>query len=69
MLQFNETLTVVFPGLYSNRILTFNWLTMQWTRQEARLTGWHASGACSLLKGSDGKTVVAIAGGREAGKH
>ena len=40
---------------------------MRYTRQAAQLTGDRRTSACALLKGKDGETLVAIAGGSTLG--
>ena len=40
---------------------------MRYTRQKAQLTGDRRTSACALLKGKDGETLVAIAGGPTPG--
>ena len=70
MFQINDTMTVIFAGLNMDPyiILTYDWTTLKWTRQPSRLLSNRAGSTCSLLKGSDGKTVVAVAAGRSPGK-
>jgi hypothetical protein len=48
-------------------ILTYDWTTMQYTKQSARLSGDRVSSACALLNGSNGKLLVAVAGGVSPG--
>jgi hypothetical protein len=48
-------------------ILTYDWTTMQYTKQSARLSGDRVSSACALLKGSSGTLLVAVAGGISQG--
>jgi hypothetical protein len=49
------------------RILLFNWATMTYSVQVATLNGDHRNGDCAILKGTNGVTLVAIAGGYSAG--
>jgi hypothetical protein len=51
----------------AKRILVFNWTTMAYTLQASHLSGDRSNGACAILKGFNGETWVAIAGGRLAG--
>ena len=48
-------------------ILTYDWTTLTYTRQSARLSGNRLSGACAMFKGSNGERLVAIAGGNAPG--
>ena len=48
-------------------IITFDWTTLQYKRQAARLLRDRVYCACSLLNGDNGEKVVAVAGGRQYG--
>jgi hypothetical protein len=64
LFQINETVTAFLSGGNDpRRILTFDWATMEYTKHTSRLIGERRLSACSLLKGSDGEVLVAIASG------
>jgi hypothetical protein len=50
-----------------SKIVVFNWTTMAYALQASHLTGDRSNGACAMLKGFNGETRVAIAGGASAG--
>jgi hypothetical protein len=51
----------------TTKILVFNWTTLLYSLQPSVLNGNRFGAACTLLKGSKGETLVAIAGGKSAG--
>ena len=66
--QINKTTTGFFAGLNQpNGITTFDWTTMNYTRHNISLQNDRSFSACALLKGVDGKNVVAIASGLSPG--
>ncbi len=67
-MQINATTTVFFSGAQdTTRILTYDWTTLQYTKQSARLSGDRQLSACTLLKGAKGETLVAVASGHTQG--
>jgi hypothetical protein len=68
LFQLNETITAFFAAEGdSHRIVTLDWTTLQYTRQDAQLSGDRRTSACALLKGENGQQLVAVAGGPSPG--
>ena len=60
----DDITTVLLSGtLAPKRILLFNWTSMAYILQTSVLISDHSGGACAMLKGTKGETLVAIAGG------
>ena len=66
--QINATLTGFFGGQnHPHGVTTFDWTTMQYTWHGNILQGDRQFSSCALLRGDDGKEVVAIASGTSSG--
>ena len=62
--EMDDITTVLLSGtLAPKRILLFNWTSMAYILQSSVLISDHSGGACAMLKGTKGETLVAIAGG------
>jgi hypothetical protein len=63
-LQVTPTLTAILGGSNDNQgIVTFDWNTLEYTKQEEQLEGKRWKSACAVAKGSNGEPVVFVAGG------
>ncbi len=63
-LQLNKTHTAFLGGSNDNYgIVTFNWNTQRYIRHTEKLIRRRWRSACSLMKNSNGDTLVAVAGG------
>ena len=45
------------------RILTFNWITQQFTKQDEKLNGNRSLSSCAALQKQNSPIVAAVAGG------
>jgi len=64
LFQLNETTTGLLGGINNKHgILTFDWITMNYTMLTEELSDGCYFSSCTLLKGINGENLVAIAGG------
>jgi hypothetical protein len=67
-LKVDDNTTVLLSGYIDpKRIVVFNWTSMTYSLQVARLSGDRRQGACAPLKVFFGMTAVVIAGGQSSG--
>lgn len=52
---------------YPRGIVTFDWATMEYTKHPSEFSGNRASSVCGILKGANGETLIAVAGGISSG--
>ncbi len=52
---------------YPRGIVTFDWATMEYTIHPSEFSGNRASSVCGILKGANGETLIAVAGGISSG--
>ena len=57
-------MTVILGGVNNRRrIVTFDWITMEYTEHNSTLIKERVRSSCSVVKSREGQKVVAIAGG------
>jgi hypothetical protein len=62
--KLNDSMTVIIGGVNNRRsIVTFDWITMEYTEHNSTLIKERVRSSCSVVKNREGQKVVAIAGG------